>query len=205
MAKPLVLTFGGAELPFDMDRVDRARLYGRVDVEALDDQGRRCELATLADDGRTLIGRGGTSLGIVDAEGAWLEKSQLSPVDAEGKPIVPVPSTFSAPVPLERKATLDEFLSHNIRSVYILRTTADAAAIVRELQAGTIYTFAYSFRGGLEADAGFLLGTKDGTIFFAVGHPTRLRFVGLEQAAALTEEAGPEDEAEEESLDFGMM
>src|SRR5438045_869910 len=143
MAKPLVLTFGGAELPFEMERVDRSRLYGTVDTEALDEKGRKCELATLADDGRTLIGRGGSAIGLLAPEGEWLERSQLKPVDAEGKPITPVPSTFAAPVPLEKKATLDEFLSHNIRAVYILRTQADAAAIVKELQAGAIFSFPY--------------------------------------------------------------
>jgi hypothetical protein len=203
MAKPLVVAFGGADLAFDLERVDRSRLYGTVDVEALDEKGRTCDLATLADDGRTVIGRGGTALGMISSEGMWLEKSQLKPVDAEGKPITPVPSTFGAPVPLGKKATIDEYLSHNIRSVYLVRPQGDASALVKELQAGAIFTFPYSFRGGLEADVAFLLGGKEGNLFLAVGHPTRIRFVGLEQAAALTEE-GPEDE-EEEALDFGMM
>ncbi len=203
MAKPLVLAFGGADLAFDIERVDRSRLYGTVDVEALDEKGRRCDLATLADDGRTVIGRGGTALGMLSPEGAWLEKSQLRPVDVEGKPVVPVPSTYSAPVPLSKKATIEEYLSHNIRSVYVVRAQGDASAIVKELQGGAIFTFPYSFRGGLEADAAFLLGGKDGNVFLAVGNPTKIRFVGLEQAGALTEE-GPEEE-EEEALDFGMM
>jgi hypothetical protein len=202
MAKPLVLKFAGADVALDLERVDRARLYGYAETEAVDEKGRRCSLATLADDGRTVIGRGGTAVGLLSPEGEWLDKSRLKPVDAEGKPLAPVPSSFSAPLPLEKKATIDEYLSHNVRSVYLARPQGDASALIKELQAGTIFAFAYSFRGGLEADAGFLLGGKDGNIFLAVGQPTKIRFVGLEQAAALTEEAAEE---EEDALDFGMM
>ncbi len=204
MAKPLVLRFAGTEIAFDLEKVDRSKLYGTREVEAVDEKGRKCDLATLADDGRTVIGRGGTAHAMLSPEGAWLEKSALKPVDPEGKPITPVPSTYSAPVPLGSKASIEEYLSHNIRSVYVVRPQGDASALGKELQSGAIYTFPYSFRGGLEADAAFLLAGKDGNVFLAVGNPTRIRFVGLEQAASLTEE-GPGEEEDEESLDFGMM
>ena len=204
MAKPLVLTFAGADLMLDLEKVDRSKLYGYREVEAIDEKGRKCDLATLADDGRTVIGRGGTAHAMLSPEGAWMEKSALKPVNPEGKPITPVASSYSAPVPLGTKASIDEYLSHNIRSVYVVRPQGDATALGKELQAGTIYTFPYSFRGGLEADVAFLLAGKDGNVFLAVGNPTKIRFVGLEQAAALTEETVGEEE-EEESLDFGMM
>jgi hypothetical protein len=204
MARPLVFHYDGAELPFDLEKVDRSKLYGYVDVEALDPQGRRCELATLADDGRTLVGRGGTGVGMISQDGEWTERSKLKPVDPEGKPVAPVPSSYSAPVPLARKATVDEYLSHNIRGVYLLRSTADISALAQELREGTIFAFPYSFRGGLEADAGFLLADKEGRIFLAVGQPSRFRFVSLDQPAALTEET-EEDETEGEDVDFSMM
>ena len=61
----------------------------------------------------------------------------------------------------------------------------------------------YSFRGGLEADAGFLLAGADGNIFLAVANPTKIEFVGLQQAAAAAEEEGEEEEAD--LLDFDMI
>jgi hypothetical protein len=207
MAKPLVLQYGGVDISFSMERTDRSRIYGYVAVEVLDEQGRRCELSTLADDGRTLVGRGGTALATLSVDGDWLERGQLKPVDLEGRPLVPVPSSLGTSIPLARKATIDEYLAHNVRSVYVLTAAADASALVRDLAGGTIYTFPFSFRGGLEPDAGFLLAGSDGTVFLALGQPTQSRFVGLDQAGAAVDEESPTEAAaaEEESLDFGMM
>ena len=71
-----------------------------------------------------------------------------------------------------------------------------------ELQQGTIYKFPYSYRGGLEADAGFLLMGEDGHIFFCVGSPTKVDFVGLAQVAVIEEES---NEEEMDLMDFDMI
>lgn len=205
MAKALVLKFKDADLSFFPEKVDRTKLYGFIDIEALDGKGQKCQLATLADDGRTVIGMGGTAFAQLSPDGEWLEKSKLKPVDPEGRPIVPSASSYSAPVPLAATASIEVYLSHNIKSVYILRSDGDFSGLLDELKKGAIFTFPYSFRGGLEADVGFLLADPNGNAFLAVGQPTNIHFVGLEQAAALTEEeAGGEEEAEE-GVDFSMM
>ena len=84
---------------------------------------------------------------------------------------------------------------------------ADQTVVTRSLlripdtgAAGRIFCFPYSFRGGLECDAGFLLLAADGTPFIAIGCPTQLQFVGLEEVAAVSE-----DESEDEEIDFSMM
>jgi hypothetical protein len=203
MGKPLVLSFAGTEIPFNLSRVERSDLYGFVETEALDEQDRKCMLATLADDGRSVIGSGGTALVTLSPEGNWLEKKSCVPTDAQGNRITPVASSYSAPVPLEKTASIDEYLSHDIRSVYQVSAEGDAVApLMAELKKGTIFQFAYSFRGGLEADAGFLLLAADGTPFIAIGCPTKLEFVGLEEVAAVTED---DAEGEEDTLDFSMM
>ena len=73
-----------------------------------------------------------------------------------------------------------------------------------ELKKGTIFKFPYSYRGGLEPDAAFLLLASDGTPFLAIGSPAKLEFVAFQNTAGVTPD---EEEAaeEEESLDFGMM
>ena len=197
-----MLQFNGADLNFFMEKVDRTRLYGWIDVEALDDKGRKCELVTLAGDGRTVVGPGGTSFGYLSADGEWLDKKTLKPVDREGKPITPADSSFLKPVPLAKKATIEEYLSHNIKGVYLMASENDLGPLSEELKKGTIFTFPYSFRGGLEASVGFLLMSADGGLFLAIGEPTKIHFVGLEQAAVLTEEETDEAEGE---MDFGMM
>ena len=206
MAKPLVFQFAGAELPLAMNKVDRSGLYGFVEMETLDEKGRKCASALLADDGQTLVGPGGTALASLSPDGQWLEKSQLSAVDHEGKKITPVPSSFSAPVPLTKMVTIEEYLSHNIRAIYQLSSEADMGPLLEELTKGTIFAFPYSYRGGLEPDAGFLLLGADGNAFLAVGTPTRMEFVGFDQAgvgAAAEEEAPAEEDGDE--IDFGMM
>ncbi len=204
MAKPLVLTFGGCDLPFTLDKVERSDLYGFIEVETLDESGRKCTLATLADDGKSIILSGGTAMVTLSPDGNWIEKKTLVPTDHQGQRIVPVTSSYAAPVPLERTATIEEYLSHDIRAVYQISSAADCSALMAELKKGTIYQFSYSFRGGLEPDSGFLLLAADGTPFLAIGCPTKLEFVGFEQSAAI---AGDEEGAgeDEDSVDFGMM
>ncbi len=203
MAKPLVFQWGDTDLSFTLAKIDRSKLYGYKEVEVLDEDGNRCELATLADDGRTVVGRGGTGIGYVDADGAWCEKSKLKPVDLEGDEIEPVASSFSAPIKLFETVTAEDYLSHNIRLVYHLGTEDETDSLVDELRRGTIFSFPYSYRGGLEADAGFLLMGEEGNLFLAVGDPTNVEFIGLQQMAAMIAE---EDEADETDLmDFDMI
>jgi len=211
MAKPLVLRHVGVDLPFQLEKIDRGKLYGSVDTLALDEQGRPCELATLLTDGRTLVGKGGRAVAFLTPDGQWLDRKELRAVDLDGQPIPPVGSSFAEPVEVARQATAEDYLSHHIKAVYRLVTAAaeDAAvqALVGELRAGAIYTFPFSWRGGVTADVGFLLAGADGNLFLALGQPTRLHFVGLADPTgsyALEEEVAPDGE-EADELDFGML
>jgi hypothetical protein len=204
MPRALTLKFKNQEIVVTPEKVDRSKLYGYIDIEALDAKGRKCQLATLAEDGRTIVGMGGSAFAYLSPDGEWLEKAALKAVDREGKPVVPVPSTYAAPVAIKETATMDEYLSHNIKNVYALKAEAGLDALAAELKKGTIYTFPYSFRGGLEADAAFLLAAADGTIFLCIGQPTTIHFVGLEQMAPVIEDE-TEAEEDDDSVDFGMM
>ncbi len=201
MAKPLVFKFNGGDVAFQLNKIDRSKLYGYKELEALDAQGGKCELATLAGDGRTVVGRGGASFATLDADGRWCEKSQLTPIDPEGQKIVPVPSSYAAPIESLQVCEVSEYLEHNIRLVYALE--AEVAPLAAELKQGIIFKFPYSFRGGLEADAGFLLSGDDGNLFLCVGNPTKVEWIGLAQAAAATED---DSEIEEmDMMDFDMI
>jgi hypothetical protein len=204
MARPLVLQFGGKELPLQLEKVARDDLYGYVEIETLDDKGRPCRAAKLASDGRSIIQSGGTAIGCISSDGEWLDKKTLTPCDHENRPIVPVPSTFGAPVELKETATIDEFLSHNIASAYQISCEADLGDLTDALKAGTIFRFPFSFRGGLVADVAFLMLAADGTPFLMIGQPAKFEFVGFDQPIALDEDQEAGDE-EEESLDFSMM
>lgn len=203
--RTLLLSYGGAEIGVVPEKLDRGKLYGTVDTEALDEHGRRCELMTLASDGKTLIGKGGKAMGFLSTDDRWLDRARLRAVDMDGQPLVPVPSSFAAPIPVEHTTTVDDYLSHNIKAVYVLEGDDPAlAALAAELRAGAIYRFDYSFRGGLVADVGFLLAGADDALFLAVGQPTHLHFIGLDQLPAYDEEETAAA-VEEDELDFGML
>jgi hypothetical protein len=205
MAKPLVFQWRDRPISFQMAKVDRARLYGFKESEVLNDQGQRCELATLAQDGQTVVGRGGTAFGTVTVDGTWIEKSQLKPVDPTGQPIQPVASSFAAPGPLVEQVSPEEYLDCAVRAVYLMETADDIGPLAEELAQGTIYRFPYSFRGGLEPDQGFLLANAEGKIFCAIGKPVKVEFIGLAQAAAVVEDEDAESEEEADAMDFSMM
>ena len=213
MARALKFQLGETEYPFSLEKVDRTKLYGSKETIALDENDTACSLATLADDGRTLIGKGGTGLGWLDADGLWRDKSELKPHNVDGDLVEPVPSSFNASIKLFESATAAEFLEHNVRLVYRLRwEPAEASAspengldeLLGELKRGTIFRFPYSYRGGLEADVGFMLLSENGDLMMVVGNPAEVRFVGMQsQAPAETLEATSDDG--DESLSFDMI
>ncbi len=206
MPRPLKFMLGDNEFSFTLKKVDRSKLYGFKDLKALDETEQLCEIATLADDGRTLIGKGGTGLGWLDADGKWCEKSELKPVDTSGEEIQPVPSSYAAPVKLFDTATVEDYLEHNVRLVYAIDVgDADASDITDELDRGTIFKFDYSYRGGLEADTAFLLNNEEGTPMMAVGDKTKIEFLSM---AAPVVAADPESEDSDSSggmMDFDMI
>jgi hypothetical protein len=205
MPRKLSFQFGDSTFAFEMQKVDRDKLYGFKESEVLDDQGRVCELATLADDGCTLIGRGGTGSGYRSATGLWCDKKSLKPIDLEGQEIQPVPSSFDAPIQLSIVEDVDTYLNHNLRSVYLMSSVEESDPLADELRKGTIFTFPFSYRGGLEADTGFLLMGQDGNIFFVMGSEAKLQFVGLAQSQGLNEEEESPTEDSDDLMDFGMI
>jgi len=205
----LQLQFQGTSLACGLDKIDRSKLYGYIDTEVLDEQQRPCRLATLASDGRTLMPSGGVALAYFSPGGLWRDKTDLKAVDVEGRPLEPVISTFKAPVALDQTASAEDVLDHNIRMSYLLTPEGEGAAfpaaLVGELASGKIYTFPFSYRGGLTADTAFLMQGQDGSIWLLVGKKTNIQLISFEQQVALSDDASAEEDAEAEEIDFGMM
>src|SRR5262249_9362340 len=205
VAKPLTVIFQGNTIHFTLEKVDRSRLYGYIDAIVLDESGKPCELATLTNDGHSIVGKGGTAIAYISPNGLWRERSELQAVDVHGKAITPVKSTFDAPVPLDQKATIEEYLSDNVYLIYLLTPDGDDSELKAELQSGTIFQFPFSFRGGLEASAGFLLLGSDGHTFLCVGTPTAFEYAGLKATAAIVADEESAQAEEEDLLDFSVM
>lgn len=209
MPRSLRFVFGESETAFAMGKVDRGKLYGSRSLETLDADGQRCNLATLASDGRTLIPNGGTAMAHLSPSGEWVDNDTLAAVDREGHPLPKLPSSFEGPIALEETVDEDHLLEHSIRLTYALAPeAAPTGALAGALAEGTIFTFPFSWRGGFDTDPAFLLQSEEGDIWLLIGDPNTIRLVGLEQAAACGPEAEEEPEAEGETasdLDFSML
>lgn len=205
----LQLHFQGTPFACDLSKIDRSKLYGYIDTEVLDEQQRPCRLATLAADGKTLMPAGGVALAYVSPNGLWREKADLKAVNNEGAEIQPVISTFKAAVALDQTATAEDLLDHSIRMSYLLTPEGEGAAFPPELlsalAAGSIFTFPFSYRGGLTADTAFLIQGQDGSPWMLVGKKTKVQFISFEQQAALIADTDSEEDEDSEDIDFGMM
>ena len=204
MPRALKFKFGDTKFECSLNKVDRRKLYGSVDVETRDIDGNRCSLATLANDGKTLIPYGGTAMGYVSNDGQWVERGDLKPVGLKGEELEMLESSFDVTIDLERTATVDEFLNYSSRLVYVLGTDDDFdPKLAKELEAGKIFRFDFLYREGISSDPAFLLSTTDGLVWMMVGKPSAIDFVGLDQAAVCFV-ADDEDE-EVEDFDFEML
>ena len=205
MPRQLVLSLDGREFPVSLVKVDRDKLYGSVEIEAFDEKGREAELRVLAADGKTLIDKGGTALTTVNEKGTSVDRSTLVAVDEDGDPIDPVPSSFNGANVLDR-ATSDDYLAQMVKSVYLLQAPeegGDIKYLLDHLDGEAIFTFPFSWRGGLDYDKAFVLGA-DNEAFMIVGKPAEFQFVRLNQATTLldsTEEA----EISADDLDFDLI
>ena len=204
MPRALKFKYGDSEFECELNKIDRRKLYGSVDVETRDIDGNRCGLATLANDGKTLIPYGGTALGYISSDGEWVERTDLKPVDLSGNELPLLSSSFDVTIELEKTATLEEFLNYSSRLVYLMGTDDEFAPdLIEQLKEGVIFRFEFLYREGISADPAFLLGTPDGLIWMMVGKPSAIEYVGLDQAAVCFVEN--EDDEEVEEFDFEML
>lgn len=203
MARPLILSLDGTEIAVSLIKIDREKLYGTVEIEAFDEKGREASLKVLAADGKTLIEKGGTALATVSEKGDSLDRTKLTPVDADGEKIEPVQSSFGEPNTL-KKATAEDYLSQIVKSVYLLKPFegSDIDYLKDHLSADQIYSFPFSYRGGVEHDDAFVLGANN-EAFMVTGKKSNFEFLKLNQAAVL--DSGEEEDISADDLDFDLL
>ncbi len=210
MVRSLNFEFEGQSFGLALFKIDRSKLYGDVVLETFDDKGTKCELVTLARDGRTIIAAGGTALGYVDEDGLWVEREELTAVNAKGDKLNTVPSTFDLTTTLSRKISIEDYLDHEIRLSYLLEPSEGSLnpAFADALKAGAIFEIDFSYRGGSFADPAFVLGGDDNTVWLMIGEPGDVEYVSFSQAAicAANAQSETEDGAEGgDDFDFDML
>lgn len=211
MARTLTFTYGKGKSKASFDcaihKVDRTKLYGSRSIETLDMDGNKCDLATLLDDGKTLVPYGGTASGYMNHDGEWVCRADITPVDFEGNKLEKVPSSFEAGMPLEKKVSAEEFLDHSIRLTYALKSDDMDKAFLKAIKDGAIFKTSFSYRGGVDPDTAFVMQGDDETIWLLIGAENRISYSKLEQAAviAATDQQDEGAETSGDELDFGML
>lgn len=195
MANVLQLRIGGKSYDVLPVKVDRGKLYGFTEVKAVNVAGESCRAASLDPETSEIIPDGGVKLGMIDADGNWVDRSDLVAVDAEGNRLEVLPSSFDAPIELSEKATINEFLDHDWKSVYWL----DNPDLAQRL-GSDIYVFPFNYRADVNPNDGLLLASN-GKAFLFVGEKTTFEFVGIGTEAVVE----PEDGNSGDELDFSMM
>lgn len=199
MARTLVFGLGGQTYAAVPTKVDRKKLYGWSETVAVDDDGSTLQVAAVDATGTIVVPSGGVALGMLDADGRWVERAALRAVTPDGADAEPLPSSFDAPVLLTEEATPDDVLAHTVTAVYQLVDAPDGFA---EAVGDTIFRFDCAFRAGYTSSPAFLL-VSDGVVFFLVGRPTPFELVGLDQPVVVVDdEAEVEDDDE---IDFSML
>ena len=200
MARKAEFSINGQSIMAELKKVDRKKIYGWSTIEVCDESGSKCKLAGLAE-GQYVMPSGSTALVTLNSKGEAVSKSDLIGVDSVGKKVEKVPSIYDEKVML-REATVDEYLSMAVKSVYQLQIEENKEALLNELSAGKIYYFVFNYRADYEGDDAFLI--SNGTDVFAItGMRTDLEFIGLEDNE---QELVPEEtDAVEDDMDFAMF
>ena len=201
MARSLSFKWSGGEAAAEIEKLDRAKLYGWVDKKAVDRDGKECYFGSVSADGLHLFGKESFETGYVDAqEGSWIEKDQLQTIGRDGKVLSKVESSFNQPVELGPRISCDDYLDHVVKSVYQLQATPALLELVRGGEG--FLSFSFNYTASFNPDPAFLF-ENDGELFMVVAEPCRFDFIGPVESVALVEEDS--DDEDEDAMDFSMF
>jgi len=204
MAKTLNFQLNSQDYTLELLKLDRKKLYGWSEKIALDREGETCKTVSLYAQESMILPKGSTGLGSLDDSGEWVEKSDMHYVDSEGNEVELVPSSFSHPIVLSEKVSLETFLEHNITAIYSLQGEVEYPDFVKLLQKEEdIYTFIFNYRADYEGDPAFVIENA-GELFVLVGKKIEFEMIGLSDEGVL-DEVEDDSSEEEDEFDFSMM
>jgi hypothetical protein len=199
VAKGLVLTLDGKTSSFQIEKVERAKLYGVRRRLAVDHQGRTCSRASLTDDGQVLLRAGMTAQGWFDADGRQVEQKAIGAEDADGKSLDLVPSTLGVEQLLQGPVDAREMLDLSLTAVYRITPEALDESLAQSLAEGQFWRFPFNYRPDYRSEIGYIVQNPEG-IFAIIGTPAPAQY--LEPHAPPPPADDDEDEGD---LDFEMM
>jgi hypothetical protein len=205
MARELTFLVNGKEYTSSPTKIDRKKLYGWTENIALDDEGNECKLVSMDESGTLIIPKGGVALGIV-SNGFWVQRSELKAVYEDGTPAELLPSSYSVPIELSRKSSIEEFLDYSIKSFYQLDGASDE---LTDFIGSDIYSFTYCYRDSYEGKTAFLLTSGDENagknLFMMIGVKNEFEMLNLAQTSVIEEDPEEDPEEEDTEIDFSMF
>ncbi len=191
----------GNEIVTEIEKLKREELYGWSEIEAFDENGNKCELVSIADDGQTLFSSGGYVFANQNSEGQFVESQNLTAVDISGKPLKTYEPSFKTGIELTNTATAEEFLSYQVKSVYLLDIEPFPIKIQEALHAREIFSFDFSYTAGTNVDKGFLFTNEESELFLILTIPSEITYLTFSDSVTLDEM----DQDGEDLLDFGSL
>ncbi|MCK5726488.1 MAG: hypothetical protein KAH22_06670 [Thiotrichaceae bacterium] len=203
MARALNFTLNQQQFNFEIQKVDRSKIYGYTAIDVKDEKGSSCNLASISDDGLHVLSKGCVGYTTMTQDNRHIATNQLKMTDLEGVPLEKKPSSFDTAIALE-PATLQEFLTLNVKSVYQLDYVADEsneeADLISQLDKHKVLKFLFNYRADYAQDNAFIIKNSD-AVFMLVGNLSPFEFIGLEQQAVEIDDVEDDDD----DFDFGML
>jgi hypothetical protein len=199
VAKGILVSLNGKLSSFQLQKVERAKLYGVRRRLVLDEKGRTCSRAALTDDGQVLLRAGMTAQGWLDADGRQIEQKEIGAEGADGNPLDLVPSTLGVEQVLQGPIDPREILELSLTAVYRITPESLDDTLAKSLVDGQFWRFPFNYRPDYRSEVGYLVQNADG-IFALVGTPA--------PACYLEPNVPPppaDDDDDGGDLDFEMM
>lgn len=203
MARSLNLSFDGNDYSLGIQKVDRKKIYGYTIIDIKDDNGSKCGLATISDDGKFILSKGCVGYTALNESNEYIANTSIKILNEDGKALEKIPSSFDIEKIELEKTSLNEFLKIHVKSVYQLNPETedvDISTLISLLESELVLRFSFNYRADYDDDDAFLL-QNNGTAFMVVGTISPFEFVGLEKV--IEEEILDEDD--DEDFDFGML
>ena len=204
MGKNIHFVIEGKSWSAGISKVDRNKVYGHVEEIISDSNGELCSVASILEDGQTIIVSGATALKTVDSENKEISKDAIKTVNLDGTDAVLVPSSYDTDAVLTL-GTLDDLFNLEITSVYQLVWEDEAAKLdlIAYLGTNKVLKFVFNYRADYEgADA--VLITAQNQVFALTGKFLEFQFLENKQVIVL-EDTDADATVEEDSMDFGML
>lgn len=204
MGKNIHFVIEGKSWSAGISKVDRNKVYGHVEEIISDSNGELCSVASILEDGQTIIVSGATALKTVDSENKEISKDAIETVNLDGTDAVLVPSSYDTDAVLT-PGTLDDLFNLEITAVYQLVWEDEAAKLdlIAYLGTNKVLKFVFNYRADYEgADA--VLITAQNQVFALTGKFLEFQFLENKQVI-VPEDTDTDATVEEDSMDFGML